>query len=109
MEQTLRRLGRDDKDLRPADLQPLARLQRREIMAELHHRAAVVGLRQHDAVRRPRHHPREVVQGERRAERIDAHPELMARAVGLRLQVLADTAARPIGSDSWWERVCKYV
>src|SRR3546814_8173027 len=86
MEPTLRRLGRDDKDLRPADLQPLARLQRREIMAELHHRAAVVGLRQHDAVRRPRHHPREVVQGERRVERIDAHPELLARAVGMRLQ-----------------------
>src|SRR3546814_2396949 len=52
----------------------------------LHHRAAVVGLRQHDAVRRPRHHPREVVQGERRVERIDAHPELLARAVGMRLQ-----------------------
>ena len=76
--------------------QALARLERRQIVGQRGHVLRRIDLGQADAVGCPRHDRRQIRQRVFGVERIDAHPQLLARAVGARLQIRAGHLARDL-------------
>ena len=88
-EHRLRRLGRDRHDADRPRRYAVALLERGQVVIEHDDVARRLDLRQDDAVRRAAGHRDEVGQRQRRPQRVDADPQLLARAVGAAREVLA--------------------